>query len=128
MRQIDIEEDIYEHLRSKAELGESVSALLRRLLGIAGMASANPPPTEAIIRPLEAPHFSPEPLVKLPSLTLPTQSRVTESLGSPARSGPIPENSRVLELLWELRGLRGTSRRSVAVYSFMVVSSEPRAI
>lgn len=107
MRQIDIEEDIYEYLRTKAELGESVSGLLRRLLGIAGATGSNPPPTQAMNRPIETPHSSPELPAKLPSLSLPTQPRVHESLGSPTRPAPIPENSRVLELLWELRGLRG---------------------
>jgi len=107
MRQIDIEEDVYEHLRSKVELGESVSGLLRRLLGIASTTSSVPSPTPAVNHSSAAPHFSPSPPVTPPNPALSRRQPVHESLVSSSREPPIPKDSKVLELLWELRGLRG---------------------
>lgn len=67
----------------------------------------DPVSTSVVNLLIEAPQSYPSLLARPPSLSPITRTTVHEPLVSPPRSTPALEGSRVLELLWELRGLRG---------------------
>lgn len=137
MRTVELDEDVYQHIaRNTAEIGESASSILRRLLGLGGKASATAAPS---VQAAPQPRHELADLLALPMFSTSTTavSRMMKILHEVHKQKGPEEFSKVLAIQGRnrsyfakskeeiLRSGRSTQPREVFKTGFWVMTNSP---